>query len=274
MKSELPKISIVTPSFNQGNFLEQTILSIINQNYPNLEYIIIDGGSTDNSVDIIKKYEKYITYWVSEKDNGQTDAINNGFKIATGDIINWINSDDVLAKNSLNSISKYFLLNPKTDIVFGKCPLIDENDNIIKHRNIISFSSKALWAPSATLIQPATFFRKLILEEIGYLDQSINFVMDQDLYLRMDLANKNFSKVNFIIAYFRIHTNAKSVKLRNSMKKELNYILNVKYKSPYNKHLRKLFWFYFRSKKYIKDIPIKLNFFIRKKRKGLIKYSI
>ena len=103
-----PKISIVTPSYNQGNFLEETILSVINEEYPNLEYVIIDGGSTDNSKEIIKKYENKLTYWVSEKDNGQTEAINKGFKLVTGDIFNWLNSDDFLEEGALFKIGEQF----------------------------------------------------------------------------------------------------------------------------------------------------------------------
>ncbi len=114
-----PKISIITPSYNQGCFLKNTIMSILDQGYPNLEYIICDGGSTDNSVDIIKKYENKITFWCSEKDNGQTDAINKGMKKATGDIVGWINSDDVLLPGSLFQIANFFAKNRDCEFMNG-----------------------------------------------------------------------------------------------------------------------------------------------------------
>ena len=114
-----PKISIVTPSYNQAEFLERTILSVLNQDYPNLEYIIIDGGSTDGSVEIIKKYEKYLAYWVSEKDKGQSDAINKGFQKSTGDILAWLNSDDTYLSGTLFKVVKAFQENPNADLIFG-----------------------------------------------------------------------------------------------------------------------------------------------------------
>jgi glycosyltransferase involved in cell wall biosynthesis len=104
----LPKISIITPSYNQGHFIEETITSVLDQGYPNLEYIIMDGGSKDNTVEVIKKYEKHITYWVSERDKGQSDAINKGFARATGDVINWLNSDDYYAKGTLQKVGEVF----------------------------------------------------------------------------------------------------------------------------------------------------------------------
>ncbi|GAG62509.1 unnamed protein product [marine sediment metagenome] len=140
-----PRISVITPSYNQGRFLEKTILSVLNQNYPNLEYIIIDGGSTDESINIIKKYENYIDYWVSEKDRGQADALNKGFKKATGDIIGWQNSDDIYLPSVFLKIAELFKQNPKIDIIYGNRFDIDEDNNIIgesiftKFSRIISF---------------------------------------------------------------------------------------------------------------------------------------
>ena len=124
-----PKISIVTPSFNQVQFIEETIRSVILQNYPNLEYIIIDGGSTDGSVEIIKKYEKYLTYWVSEPDSGQSEAINKGWKIATGDIIAWLNSDDMYMPYALSTIASMYAANPDKIIFQGSCNNIDIEGN-------------------------------------------------------------------------------------------------------------------------------------------------
>src|SRR5580658_2018681 len=115
----LKKISIITPSYNQGQFLEETMLSVFNQGYPNLEYIVIDGGSTDNSVEIIKKYENRLTYWESQKDRGQTHAINKGFEKSTGEIIAWLNSDDVYCENALFIIADFFEKNIEANIVVG-----------------------------------------------------------------------------------------------------------------------------------------------------------
>ena len=135
-----PRISIVTPSYNQAEFLEKTILSILNQNYPNLEYIIIDGVSTDGSVEIIKKYERYLAYWISERDNGQADAINKGFKIATGDFIAWQNSDDVYLPGSFFKVIEKFEKYPNPDIVFGNVYLINESDEILKDMRFVRFN--------------------------------------------------------------------------------------------------------------------------------------
>src|ERR1700733_11361468 len=125
------KISVITPSYNQGQFIEETILSVLNQDYDNTEYIVIDGGSTDNTVEIIKKHENKLAYWVSEKDNGQSHAINKGFKLATGDIICWINSDDILIQGALKRVSQYFSDNPDKLIVNGYTMRIDSTSNIL-----------------------------------------------------------------------------------------------------------------------------------------------
>ena len=119
MVKEHPKISVITPSYNQADFLEETILSVLNQNYPNLEYIIIDGGSTDRSVEIIKKYEKHLSYWVSEKDDGQSHAINKGLQHATGEIICWLCSDDLHVSDTLYTVAELFRLNPEIALLHG-----------------------------------------------------------------------------------------------------------------------------------------------------------
>ena len=121
-----PRISIVTPSYNQGQFIEETIRSVLLQGYPNLEYIIIDGGSTDNSVEIIKKYSPWLTYWVSERDRGQSHAINKGFEHASGDILGWLNSDDMLAMGSLRRVAE-ISVETGCDVLSGACAMIDEN---------------------------------------------------------------------------------------------------------------------------------------------------
>ena len=158
MTNKITKISITTPSYNQSRFLEQSILSIVNQNYPNLEYGIIDGGSNDNSVDIIKKYEDRISYWVSEPDSGQADAIMKGLKRSTGEIFGLQNSDDRHLPGTLEYVAHIFDEHPEIDLLFGGWNFIDSEGRIISTRHLKHFSLMKLRAGSTIPPQPAVFF--------------------------------------------------------------------------------------------------------------------
>lgn len=208
----LPKISIITPSLNQAEFLEQTILSVINQNYPNLEYIIIDGGSTDGSVDIIKKYEKHLTYWISEKDNGQSHAINKGLAKATGEIINWLNSDDYYTTNALAEVVEVFT-NKNILVVCGRSKILSPNGKHSISQGTKLYNNnihKALgWIQ---IDQPATFFRKSALEIIGLLNENLHYVMDAEWWMKYLLAYgmNGIKEINTAIVNFRIHPSSKT----------------------------------------------------------------
>ena len=200
------KISIITPSFNQGAFIEQTIKSVLNQNYPNLEYIIIDGGSSDNTVDIIKKYEKHLKYWVSEPDRGQSHALNKGFKKATGDIIAWINSDDYYLSDTLKQISELFKQNPDIDIIYGDVINFSETkENYFKVKEFepLDFLSRI------SIHQPGVFWRRKLLDKAGLLDESLHYAMDYDLWMRLFFNYKSL-KINKPFAKFRMHPNSKT----------------------------------------------------------------
>ncbi|MEI7525465.1 MAG: glycosyltransferase family 2 protein, partial [Mariniphaga sp.] len=206
------KISIITPSYNQGPYLETTIRSVLLQNYPNLEYIIIDGGSTDNSLEIIKKYEPWITYWISEKDNGQSHAINKGFNKLTGDIVAWINSDDWYADGSFGRIAQCFK-NDQTNIVLGHC-LIHYADKVHKNHivklNKINFLSLLkYWNPVFSPPQPSIFFTAKCLKSVGFLDENLHYAMDLDLWLRIT-KNSDFQYLGFVLSNYLIHAVSKS----------------------------------------------------------------
>jgi glycosyltransferase involved in cell wall biosynthesis len=180
----LPQITIVTCSFNQGRFLEKTILSVLGQNYPELEYIIIDGGSTDNSVNIIKKYADKIAYWVSEKDRGQTHALIKGFSRATGEIQSWLCSDDILEPGALREVAEFLAKHPNVRWLYGDACWIDAEDRFIKWKREISFIP-FIWLYDHNYIpQPATFWKQDLYKEVGGLDESFKLAMDGDLFWR------------------------------------------------------------------------------------------
>ena len=208
---EYPKITLVTPSFNQGEFIEETIRSILLQNYPNLEYIIIDGGSTDNTIEIIKKYEKHLTYWISEKDNGQSDAINKGLKISTGEIFNWLNSDDYYPPGALNKVAKLFA-DPKVEVVCGQSNIFNSERSFISPQSEGFDVDKNIICHSR-INQPATFFRMNIIKELGTLSTQLHYCMDLEWWMKYLFAHghKNILNTNDVLVNFREHENSKTI---------------------------------------------------------------
>jgi len=208
------KISIITPSFNQAKYIERTIKSVLNQNYSHLEYIIIDGGSTDGTVEILKKYSDRII-WKSEKDKGQSDAINKGLKIATGNIVAYLNSDDTYEIGTLKKVADFFANNPDKKWVYGKCRIINEDDKEIR-KPITAYKNWLLKKYSYSKLlsenfisQPATFWRREVLDEIGYLNENEHFCMDYEFWLRIG-QKYPVGVINDYLANFRYYSNSKS----------------------------------------------------------------
>jgi glycosyltransferase involved in cell wall biosynthesis len=204
------KISIVTPSYNQEQFLERTILSVINQNYPNLEYIIIDGGSTDGSVDIIKKYQKYLAYWISERDSGQSEAINKGFQKATGEIYAYLNSDDILELNVLKRINEIFTTQKKLDLIYSNCKIIDENDHILRLSIALPFNLIEHLANIFAIPQPSTFWKRDVFDMVGGFNISNHTCMDGEFFAKAFKIGYEFKNFDEIWSSFRIHSNSKT----------------------------------------------------------------
>ena len=213
LKSNLPTISIVTPSYNQGEYLEETICSVLDQKYSNLEYIIIDGGSTDKSVEIIKKYQKHLTYWVSEPDKGQSDALNKGLQKCTGDIFNWINSDDTIAQSTLSHVSDYFLRNINLIGLSGKCNICSCDMNVLELRQTEYFQNIEKTIVNKVYNQPATFYSTRAVKYMGGINPSLDYVMDLELWFRLLLKYgiESFKTTDYIFANFRLHDNSKTI---------------------------------------------------------------
>ncbi len=185
-----PLVSIITPSYNQGEFIEETIKSVLNQDYPNIEYIVIDGGSTDNTLSILEKYKGRLHY-ISEKDEGQSDAINKGFKLAKGDIVAWLNSDDVYAENCISKAVQTFNNDSDIALVYGDGNIIDDNSKVLKKFEYTQkFSLYSLLFIWDYIMQPASFFRADALKNVGYLNKNLHYIMDWELWIKLALDYK------------------------------------------------------------------------------------
>lgn len=254
MESFAPKISIVTPSYNQADFLERTIQSVLDQNYPNLEYIIIDGGSTDGSVDIIKKYEDRLTYWVSEPDNGQTVAINKGLSKISGEIWAYICSDDVYKDNVFDKVIESFQKHPDIGVVYGGCNFIDEHDLVTRVKYPGKFDRERLMNGNY-LYQPSMFIKKSVMNDYGVFSEELDYGMDYEYWLR--ISNKvKFYYLDEILSDYRLHSDSKSMdrivdmvkessKIRKSygagFKADFDYFIFYIFGQYYYKFKRKLF---------------------------------
>ena len=208
--SFLPLVSIVTPSFNQARYLDATIQSVLSQDYPHIEYMIVDGGSNDGTVDVIKKYQSKLAWWVSEKDKGQTDAINKGFARASGEILAWLNSDDTYEPGAVSAAVRYLQEHPQVGMVYADCNFINETGRVIGKFGSAQTSYRLLRQGYSHIPQQTMFFRADLWKQVGPLDPSFYFAMDYDLWTRI-AARSEIRYVPQTLANFRLHTSGKTI---------------------------------------------------------------
>lgn len=210
--NHLPRITVVTPSFNQAQFLERTIRSVLLQDYPNLEYLVVDGGSSDGSVEIIEKYSPWLSWWVSERDRGQVDAINKGLRRATGDWIAWQNSDDVFYQGAFFSVAKAAQRDCSRGLVVGNINLIDEQDRVISDLRYVRPTYNSMLAEGMVMTNQAAFWRRELHSELGWLDESYTCAFDFDWFLRI-LQHSSALHVDQVLGALRIHRDTKTTKM-------------------------------------------------------------
>jgi glycosyltransferase involved in cell wall biosynthesis len=225
---DFPKISIVTPTFNQGKYIEETILSVIGQQYPNLEYIIIDGGSTDGTIEIIKKYERYLAYWVSEKDKGQSHAINKGFNRATGDILGWLNSDDLYLPSTLSFIAGIIDVDQPA-IHFGNCNHFKETpqEYISYGSNVAGAHANSKLTFSDYIIQPSSFWTTSTYKKAGPLREDLHYGFDWEWFLRAERSSVPFYPVSKCLSMYRFHADHKTGTGGTKRQQELSSIYDM-----------------------------------------------
>jgi glycosyltransferase involved in cell wall biosynthesis len=209
---DYPRISVITPSYNQGEFLEATIRSVLDQQYPNLEYIVIDGLSADNSKEIIQKYSSKIAYWCSEKDNGQSQALNKGLERATGSLVGWINSDDLYYPGSLEALARCFEEDPGLDVVFADYDYIDDEGKTVHRRKETRYDLKtSYWTAECFHANVAALFRRECFQKWGGLREDLHMAMDYEFYLRLGVHGCRFAHLPRPCGAYRLHSLSKTV---------------------------------------------------------------
>jgi glycosyltransferase involved in cell wall biosynthesis len=208
----LPLVSIVTPSFNQGRYLRRTIQSVLSQEYPRIEYLVFDGGSTDESLDILNSYGNRF-FWTSQPDRGQSDAINQGLRRAQGDILAYLNSDDVLLPGAITKVVEQFRSHPDWDLLYGNAYHIDEDDHVLGEYPTDTYSFDRL-LQSCCICQPAAFWRRRITERVGLFDDSLHYAMDYDYWMRIDRGGGVIHHVPDFLAASRVHALTKTLSAR------------------------------------------------------------
>ena len=223
-----PAISVIVPSYNQGRFVRQTLDSILEQGYPNLELIVMDGGSDDETVDILEEYSPHLSHWVSEPDNGQSHAINKGFAVATGSLVGWLNSDDLYLPKSMFQAASYMLEHPDCDVVFSDYVFIDESGDVLKRRREIPFDfSTYLWPRDCYHANCAGMCRRQVFEETGGVRQDLDYSMDYEFYLRLASQGFRVDHVREFWGAYRFHEESKSVADNESQIKESMEVASV-----------------------------------------------
>jgi len=218
VQDDLPLVSIVTPSLNQAQFLRDTIESILSQDYPRLEYLVIDGGSTDGSSDILRSYTGRLT-WTSAPDLGQADAVNSGFRLAKGEILGWVNSDDTYCPGAVKAAVEHLVANPDTAAVYGSAYYTDEKNRVIGSYPTEDFNMDRL-AEACFICQPSVFIRRTALESIGMLDPTLHYCMDYDLWIRLGRRFR-IDRIQQVLANSRRYPESKSSSRRDQLFQEI-----------------------------------------------------
>jgi glycosyltransferase involved in cell wall biosynthesis len=222
-----PRISIVTPSYNQVAYLEETIRSVLLQGYPNLEYLIIDGGSNDGSVEIIQKYADFLGYWISEKDKGQSDALNRGFRRATGDFVGWQNSDDYYDRNAFWEVAKAAHQSPNCDVFYGPTDYIDEHGKFI--RTFETSDGLQQMLPHINVSNQSMFLSRRIFAEGNFIDETFRHAMDYEYFIRLARKGYQFQMLSGVRGYYRLHESAKTFFQQDVCRLESNKIFQNTY---------------------------------------------
>jgi glycosyltransferase involved in cell wall biosynthesis len=249
----IPLISVVMPSFNKVRYIEKSILSVLNQSYQNIELIIIDGGSEDGTLDVIKKYDQFIHYWVSEKDNGQSDALNKGFKKANGEILCWMNTDDLFLPGALATASQTLTRNPKKKICYGDWVSIDEDDKIIDKHFALDFDSNHLKYEGFLFNAQSLFWTQEVHKSFSGFDTSLNKTMDYQMMIEFgtNQTKHSFIRIEKTLAAFRRYADQKTGIYGNEEHKEHQYLsIKYQYEDKY-KFKGKLKRFFFRFRRVI-----------------------